>query len=79
MNLIICFFLIIFGLEVAALGALAVYKCWTGLFRAPEEVPEKEVQRKQEELEKAWSDGMSAISGYDINVARRAVRNDGEG
>lgn len=69
----------IIGLELAAFGALGVYKFWTETFKTDKEQPQNQAQRKQEEFEKAWADGMSAISAYDINTARRAVRHDGEG
>ncbi len=31
-----------------------------------------------EEFEKRWQEGMSAMMGYDLMAARRAVRSDGE-
>lgn len=68
----------ILGLEMAAFGALVLYKCWLGLKKPKEDRSQKETRQKQEALEKAWADGVSAISGYDINVARKAVRTDGE-
>lgn len=44
----------------------------------PESDDKSAEERKAEELEKIFRDSINAITGYDLNVARKAVRYDAE-
>ena len=71
--------LIILGVIIAIEGAVIMtvlgIRTIGGIERKPEEPAqiEEPEDRKHEEREAAFTDGLSAIQGYDYTTARRAV------
>lgn len=66
--------------EAAALMAGMIWKMWKKDFGGSGggDMGRAREQETEEEFEKRWREGMSAMMGYDLSAARKAVRADGD-